>query len=54
MKEIKMLAEMIRSELDDAARYAKLAVQYKDTNRRLAEMFYDLSRQELEHSTIEH
>ena len=49
-----MLAEMIREELDDAAKYAKMAVQYKETNRRLGEMFYNLSRQELEHANLEH
>lgn len=54
MREIKLLSELIREELDDATKYAKLAVQYKDSERRIGDAFANLARAELDHSSILH
>ena len=54
MKIIAKLADMIREELNDAEEYAKCAVLNKETDERLADMFYSLSKQELEHANLEH
>lgn len=54
MKEIKMLANMIRDEVQDAEKYAKLAVKYQDEDHDLSEAFEKLSRQEIEHAEILH
>jgi len=54
MKMISKIAEMIRGELEDAEEYAKCAVKHKDDDIRLAEMFYNLARAELDHSSQEH
>lgn len=50
MKEIKMIAENISEELEDAEKYAKCAAKYMDSDRELMSMFADLSRQELSHA----
>ena len=49
MEEIKMLAENIREELEDAEKYAKCAAKYKDTDRELSSTFYTLAGEELGH-----
>ena len=49
MKEIKMLVENIREELEDAEKYAKCAAKYKDIDRELANTFYTLANEELGH-----
>lgn len=49
MKEIKMLVEKIREELEDAEKYAKCAAKYKDSDRELASTFYTLAGEELGH-----
>ena len=54
MKIIKCLAEMIHEELEDAEKYGKKALEYKDSDKRLADMFYNLSKQDLEHANMEH
>ena len=54
MKQIKMLAREIREELRGAERYAKLANEYKGEDRQLADMYYELARQELKHAGMEH
>lgn len=54
MKIIKELAGQMRSELHDADKYAKLAMQYKDSDNDLADMYYNLGKQELDHANIEH
>ena len=54
MKEIKMLANMIRDEVQDAEKYAKLAVKYQDEDHDLSEAFEKLSQQEIEHAEILH
>ena len=54
MKIIQKLSEMIDDELKDAGRYANCAMQYKDENRGLADVFYTLSTEEMRHMTILH
>jgi DNA-binding HxlR family transcriptional regulator len=54
MKEIKWLAENIREELEDAEKYAKAAIKYKDTDRSLSMALADLAKQELGHSEVLH
>lgn len=50
MKKIKMLAEQIEEELNDAEKYAACAAKFADDDRELSSMYADLSRQELTHA----
>lgn len=54
MKIIKMLEELIEEEVHDTKKYAKLAVEYKDENPALAQVFYNLSTQEDGHQATLH
>lgn len=54
MKQIKELAQNMEEELHDAHKYAEMALKYKGDDNSLAQMYYELSRQELEHSKKEH
>lgn len=54
MKQIKQIVEDIREELDGAEHYAKLATQYKDTERMLADTYAKLASVELDHVTALH
>ena len=49
MKVIKTLVEDIRDEMEGAEHYAKLATQYKDEDRLLAENYAKLAEIELGH-----
>ena len=49
MKMIKCLAEKIEDELQDAAEYVELALQYKSEDPDTAELFYQLSTEEMGH-----
>lgn len=51
---IKRLSEMIDDELEDAERYAKAALEFKDSHPDLSRAFYSLSQQEMEHMNILH
>ena len=54
MREIKCLSGMIEDEIKDADKYARKALEYKDSNRRLADVFYTLSNEELKHMAMLH
>ena len=54
MKIIKCLSEFIEEELDVAKTYIEKALKYKDEDVRLAEMFYNLSLDEMKHMDMLH
>ena len=54
MKVIKLVSEKIAEEQHDACTYAKLALEYRDSRRRLAEVFYALSKEEVNHASMLH
>ena len=54
MDKIKDLFELIDDELQDAMKYAKLAMEHKDTDHAMAELFYSLSLEEIKHKQSLH
>ena len=54
MKAIKELVENINDELEDAEKYAKLAVHLKGEDTRLADTYARLAGEELNHSELLH
>lgn len=54
MKLIEKLSAMVDEEIEDATKYAKFAVKYKDDHPALAKTFYDLSGEEMRHMTMLH
>lgn len=54
MKLIEKLSEMVDEEIGDAHKYAKYALEYKDTNPNLSKVFFDLSGAEMQHMTMLH
>ena len=49
MQIIKKLCKMIDEELNDAEKYANCALNHKDSDHELADVFYSLSGEEMEH-----
>ena len=54
MQIIKKLSRMIGEELDDAEKYARCALNHKDDDTSLAELFYSLSLEEMKHMEMLH
>lgn len=54
MQIIEKLSEMIDEEINDAMKYAKCALHYKDENVQLADMFIRLSEEEMKHMLTLH
>lgn len=54
MKIIEILSEHIEDELEDACTYINLALEYKDTDPELANLFYKLSTEEMTHMDALH
>ena len=50
MERIKCIMRDIAEEREGAEHYAKKALQYKDSDHDLAEMYYNMSRQEMNHA----
>lgn len=49
MEQIKTIVKDIKEEVEGATHYAKLATQYKDTDKALADAYYMMANQELSH-----
>lgn len=54
MKIIKCLVENIKEEMHDAEKYAKLAMEYKESYPDTVDTFLTLSRQEVNHANMLH
>ena len=54
MKIIKKLCDLIDEEIHDGRKYAKLALEHKDEDMALGEMFYNLSLEEMRHMNTLH
>lgn len=54
MKIIKCLSIMIEDEIADAEKYAKKALEVKDSHPKTANLFYTLSTEEMKHMNLLH
>ena len=54
MRIIQKLSDMISEEISDAAKYADCALKHKDDNPPLADTFYRLSTEEMQHMNMLH
>lgn len=54
MKLIKQLEDLIEEEISDIKKYAKMAVELKDSNPEIARTLYDISNQENLHQQMLH
>lgn len=50
MKKIKELVDNIHEEIDGAHHYASLAIDHKDADRHLSDMYADMASQEMGHA----
>lgn len=51
---IKLLCEMVGEEIGDADKYITQALKYRDERRGLADVFYQLSTEEMKHMQMLH
>ena len=54
MKIIEKLCDKIEHELDDAQEYARCALSYKDGRATLAEVFYQIATEKMQHMLLLH
>ena len=54
MEKIRDLARNIEEELNDACKYAQLALDNKKDDPNLAEVFFELSKEEMDHAVRLH
>ena len=54
MKLIEKLCDMISEELDDAEKYARCALKHREDYPELAQTFYKLSNEEMDHMNALH
>jgi len=54
MRKVQDLAEHIREEITDAEKYARAAMEHRDTDKQLADMYMRLADGELAHARMEH
>ena len=54
MIQIKELVKAMRDELKDAEAYIDKALQYKASEKNLADMYKDIAQQEIKHAHMEH
>ena len=54
MKEVKKLVHQIEDEINDAEKYAKCAIEEKDSRPELARIYTQLAGQEMEHMQALH
>lgn len=54
MKIIEKLSDMIMEEISDAEKYANCALKHKEDDKSLADTFYNLSLQEIQHMEMLH
>lgn len=54
MKLIELLSEHIEDELEDAETYINLALEYKETDPEIAQLFSKLSQEEMTHMDALH
>lgn len=50
LEKIKKISQQIHSELEDAEKYIKCALKYKDEDKDLADIYYWLSQEEMAHA----